>query len=153
MQKFYLITVDDFPTKVFLQEEQAITFGKRMKIQCLSRKIKLYSQDITTCGMFVKKMDIEIRLTSINFTNEVLKNIETTADVNEFIYIVAKSDTQDEYKQVLFSKLGYKIHECKEMVEIITSFYPISRFPIRSYIIDKLIVNNFNPHLADKVKY
>lgn len=153
MQKFYLITVDDFPTKVFLQEEQAITFGKRMKIQRLERKIKLYSQDITTCGMFVKKMDIEIRLISINFTNEVLKNIDTTAGVNEFIRLVATSDIQYEYKQVLLSRLGHKIHEYKEMVKMMMSFNPVSKFPIRSYIQDELINNSFNIHLADKVKY
>lgn len=153
MQKFYLITVDDFPTKVFLQEEQAITFGKKMKIQRLERKIKLYSQDITTCGMFVKKMDIEIRLISINFTNEVLKNIDTTAGVNEFIRLVATSDIQDEYKQVLLSRLGHKIHEYKEMVKMMMSFNPVSKFPIRSYIQDELINNSFNIHLADKVKY
>lgn len=153
MQKFYLITVNDFPTKVFLQEEQAITFGKRMKIQSLGRKIRLYSQDITTCGMFVKKMDIEIRLTSINFTNEVLKNIDTTTDVNEFIRLVAESDTQDEYKQVILSRLGHKIHEYKEMAKMMISFNPGSKFPIRFYIQDELSANSFNPHLADKVKY
>lgn len=145
MQKFYLITVDNLPTKIFLQEDQALTFGKRLKIQNLGKRIMLLSQDITTSGKLVDNSEIEVALTSINITNELLKNIKNSADVNEFIRLVINSDTQEEYKKVLLSKLGYKIHMDKISLNSFSS--------IKNYIKEMLWNLGEDGALADKIKY
>lgn len=62
-QFFYLvghdIVGDDFvPDKIFLQEHDAIKWGKRRAIQYLDHNYKLYKQEITRTGKleFVKQL-------------------------------------------------------------------------------------------------